>query len=201
MSKKVDTETGIPEEGQTLGTTEIEYITDDKKTPRKRRTESKDAKLKKYEAEIQILKDECENVKQEFLRQVADKENLRKRLEKEKTDYHQFALSGFISEILVVLDNFERAMESDGRKDSKSFHEGVEMIYKQLFSLLTKYGVKPIEITDKIFNPHLHQAFMTEESEDVREPEVGQEFQRGYTLHDRLLRPSLVKVLIPKKES
>ena len=68
MSKKADSETGIPEEGQTLETTEIEYITDDKKTPRKRRTEPKDAKLKKYEAEIKILKEECENLKQEFLR-------------------------------------------------------------------------------------------------------------------------------------
>lgn len=70
-----------------------------------------------------------------------------------------------------------------------------------MLDLLNKYGVKPIEIKDKTFNPHLHQAFMTEESEDIEEPQVGEEFQRGYTLNERLLRPALVKVVLPKKES
>ncbi|MBN1224907.1 MAG: nucleotide exchange factor GrpE [Candidatus Aminicenantes bacterium] len=201
MPKKVETESDIAAEQQEVDEAEIEYITNHKKTAKKKKTESKDAQLKKLEAEISELKEECEAAKQEYVRQVADKENLRKRLEKEKTDYYQFALSDIISEVLVVLDNFERALESEGQKDSKNFHEGVEMIYKQLFSLLKKHGVQPIEIKDKAFNPHLHQAFMTEESEDVQEPEIGQEFQRGYTLHDRLLRPSLVKVIVPKKES
>jgi molecular chaperone GrpE len=73
------------------------------------------------------------------------------------------------------------------------------MIYKQYKDLLMKQGVKPIEIKEKKFDPHLHQAFMTEESEDVEEPEVAEELQKGYTLHNRLLRPALVKVVVPKK--
>ena len=74
------------------------------------------------------------------------------------------------------------------------------MIYKQLLDLLMKQGVKPIEIKDKKFDPNYHQAFIIEESNDVDEPEVSQELQKGYLLHDRLIRPSLVKVIMPKKE-
>jgi molecular chaperone GrpE len=131
---------------------------------------------------------------------MADKENLRKRLEREKSEYYQYALSEFFGELLVVLDNFERSLKSGEQKNLDNFQEGIEMIYKQMLDLLNKYGVKPIEIKDKIFNPHLHQAFMTEESEDIEEPQVGEEFQRGYMLNERLLRPSLVKVMLPKKE-
>ena len=75
------------------------------------------------------------------------------------------------------------------------------MIYKQLLDILKKNGVTPIDSDEKSFNPHFHQAFMSEESEDVSEPTVSEVFQKGYILHDRLLRPSLVKVLTPKKES
>ena len=73
------------------------------------------------------------------------------------------------------------------------------MIYKQFRDLLLKQGVTPIEIKEKKFDPYLHQAFVTEESAEVKEPQVSEELQRGYKLHDRLLRPSLVKVIVPKK--
>jgi len=201
MSKKVENETDIAEEQKEVEDVEIEYVTEDEKPSKKKKSGTKTDRTKELEDEVAKLKEECEAAKQEYLRQMADKENLRKRLEKEKSDYYQFALSNIFGEILVVLDNFERALESEGQKDSKKLHEGVEMIYKQLINLLKKHGVKPIEIEDKSFNPHLHQAFITEESEDVEEPEIAQELQRGYTIHERLLRPSLVKVLVPKKES
>ena len=74
------------------------------------------------------------------------------------------------------------------------------MIYKQLSDLLTKQGVVPIEVDGKAFDPNYHQAFATEESEEVESIEVIEEFQKGYILHDRLLRPSLVKVVVPKKD-
>jgi len=126
-------------------------------------------------------------------------ENLRKRLEREKDEFYQYALSELLIELFDVLDNLERALETQSKGNGKSFREGIEMIYKQYQDLLMKQGVKPIEIKEKKFDPHLHQAFMTEESEDVEEPEVAEELQKGYTLHNRLLRPALVKVLVPKK--
>lgn len=201
MPKKIETDADVNKEKESAEKIEIEYLTEQKKTQKKRRTPAKAPATKKYDAEIKNLKEEIQNLKQDYLRQIADKDNLRKRLERDKSEYYQYALSEFFGELLLVLDNFERSLKSDYQKSLEIFQEGVEMIYKQLLDLLNKYGVKPIEIKDKTFNPHLHQAFMTEESEDIEEPQVSEEFQRGYTLNERLLRPSLVKVVLPKKEN
>jgi molecular chaperone GrpE len=156
-------------------------------------------KLSTRESEIKLLKAENKTLKEEFLRKVADMENLRKRLEREKSEFYQYALSELLKELFDVLDNFERALETQNKGNGKSFREGIEMIYKQYQDLLMKQGVEPIEIKEKKFDPRFHQAFITEESEDVAEPEVVEELQKGYTLHNRLLRPALVKVAIPKK--
>ncbi|NIO47877.1 MAG: nucleotide exchange factor GrpE [Candidatus Aminicenantes bacterium] len=156
-------------------------------------------KLNKRESEIKLIKTENKRLKEEYLRKIAEMENLRKRLEREKGEFYQYALSELLKELFDVLDNFERALETQSKGNGKSFREGIEMIYKQYQDLLMKQGVKPIEIKEKKFDPHLHQAFITEESEDVEEPEVVEELQKGYTLHNRLLRPALVKVAVPKK--
>ncbi len=155
--------------------------------------------MKKKDAHLKLLKKENEKLNELHLRKMADMENLKKRLEREKTEFYQYALSEFLKELFTVLDNFERALESRDEGDGKSFREGVEMIYKQYQDMLVKFGARPIEIKGKKFDPHLHQAFITEESEDVQEPEIIEELQKGYTLHNRLLRPSLVKVAVPKK--
>jgi molecular chaperone GrpE len=201
MPKKIETNEDVNKENEAAENIEIEYLSEQKETPKKKKSPDKATTPKTHDKEIKKLKEEIEELKQEYLRQVADKENLRKRLEREKSEYYQYALSEFISELLGVLDNLERSLKSDEKKDAESLKQGVEMIYKQLVDLLNKYGVKPIEIKDKIFNPHLHQAFITEESEDTDEPQVSEELQRGYKLHERLLRPSLVKVVLPKKEN
>jgi len=200
MPKKIETDEDVNKEKESAEDVEIEYLTEQKKTPKKRKTPAKIPTTNAFEKEIKKLKEEIEELKQDYLRQMADKENLRKRLEREKSEYYQYALSEFFGELLGVLDNLERSLKSEEKGSAESLKEGVEMIYRQLIDLLNKYGVKPIEIKEKIFNPHLHQAFVTEESEDVEEPQVSEEFQRGYTLHERLLRPSLVKVTLPKKE-
>lgn len=158
------------------------------------------AKLKKKESEVKKLRKEAKSLNEQYLRIVAEKDNLRKRLEREKTDYFQYALSESLKEFLVVLDNFERALGSEVHSDCKNFQEGLELIYKQYMDILKKQGVEPIEIEDNEFDPRRHQAFITEESDAVDEPEVSEELQKGYMLHDRLLRPSLVKVLLPKKD-
>ena len=142
---------------------------------------------------------EVKNMRDEYMRAVADKDNLRKRLEREKTDFFQFALSDLLKEFLEILDNFERALGSE-QEDSQSLRSGIELIYKQILDLLKKQGVIPIIHEDKVFDPQFHQAFMSQDSEDVTEPTIGEEFQKGYMLHDRLLRPALVKVLLPIKK-
>jgi molecular chaperone GrpE len=156
-------------------------------------------KLRQKDAEIKALRAEVEELKDKYLRKLAEMENLRKRFDRERLEYIQYALSDFLRELLVVLDNFERALQSRDEADGKSFQEGVEMIHRQYLDLLKRKGVRPIETKDKGFDPTVQQAVMTEESEAVTEPEVAEELQRGYLLNDKLLRPALVKVLVPKK--
>lgn len=187
------------------GLVEVEYINESNKgskesSQKENQTKSLKARLKKKEAEIKNLKKKFEKIQEEFLRKAAEMENLRKRLEREKNDFLQYALSEHLKELLGVMDNFERALESQNQDEEESLQKGVEMIYKQLYDLLLKQGVKQITIEENRFDPHLHQAFLTEESDKVKELQVAEELQKGYTIHDRLLRPSLVKVYIPKKE-
>jgi molecular chaperone GrpE len=201
MSEKPDKE----QEKKIEGHVEVEYITENKKSSKEAgqknvQTKALKSRLKKKETEIKQLKKKFEELQEEFLRKAAEMENLRKRLEREKSDYFQYALSDHLKELLGVLDNFERAIESQNRGEGESLQKGVEMIYKQLYDLLLKQGVKRIEIEKNKYDPHLHQAFLTEESDQVTELQVAEELQKGYTIHDRLLRPSLVKVYIPKKE-
>lgn len=175
---------------------------DHKKVEKPEHDEAKSFKnrLKKRDAEIKNLKKENEVLLDKYMRAVAEMENLRKRLEREKQEFYQFALSEFLREILAVLDNFERALKNKDQTDGKSFQEGIELIAKQFTDLIRKRGVEAIEAVQKKFDPNFHQAVLTEESDQVEEPLVGEELQKGYTLSGRLLRPSLVKVIIPKKD-
>jgi len=157
-------------------------------------------KLKKKEAEIKHLKKELQESKDQLLRKLADFENLRKRLEKEKSDFHQYAFSGLMLELVGIVDNFERALQSaEASGDGKTFRDGVELIFRMFQNFLAKNGVRPIVLKDKAFDPNFHHAMTVSESEDVMDAEVEEELQKGYMHHDRLLRPTLVKVVVPKK--
>jgi molecular chaperone GrpE len=153
--------------------------------------EASRARIAAAEREIQDWKDKA-------LRTLAESENLRKRLERDKNEFYQFALADILKDILRVLDNLERALGTE--EGGAGFREGVELIRKQIFDLVAKRGVAPIERTDGRFDPTIHQALTTEIADGIEEPMIGEELQRGYMLNERLLRPALVKVLLPKKE-
>jgi len=157
------------------------------------------SRLHKKEAEIKALRKERDEWKDKYLRALAEMDNARKRLEREREEFTRFALSDFLREVLLVVDNLERALASRDEANGRLFQEGVVMIYRQLIDLLRKLGVKPLEREDKKFDPNVHQALITEEADGIEEPEVAEYLQKGYWLHDRLLRPALVKVLVPKK--
>ena len=157
-------------------------------------------KLKKKEAELKSLKKELDELKDAHLRRLADMENLRKRFEREKADFQQYALSGLLLELLDVSDNFERALQTGASEtDGKTFREGIDLILRMFQTLLTKHGVRPIVVEGGAFDPNFQHAMTVSESDEVQEPTVAEELQKGYMLHDRLLRPTLVKVLVPKK--
>jgi len=137
---------------------------------------------------------ENEEMKDRYLRTLADFENFRKRSEREKADYYKYALGGVLRDLLPVLDNFDRALEHAEKGDD--FHKGVLLIYKQLYGILEKHGLTPIEQSDVPFDPKIHEAVVSEEDPSVPSHTVVAILQKGYFLHDRLLRPAMVKVAV-----
>jgi len=132
------------------------------------------------------------------LRTLADFENFRKRSEREKQDFFKYALAETIKDILPVIDNFDRALEH--AEEGDEFHKGVLLIYKQLVDLLQRHGLKPIEESGVHFDPNIHEAVVREEDTSVPNHTVTAILQKGYFLHDRLLRPALVKVAVGGEE-
>jgi molecular chaperone GrpE len=146
------------------------------------------ALLEQKEAEIQSLKDK-------LLRQAADMENTRKRLERDRTEAIAYANESLIRELLAVVDNLERAIQhAEQDTEKQTLLEGVKMTHKHFLDTLARFGCRPFESQGKDFDPCFHEAILQQESEEHPSNTVIQEFQKGYTLHDRLLRPALVAV-------
>jgi molecular chaperone GrpE len=131
-----------------------------------------------------------------FLRTLADFDNYRRRTRQEMEDAARFANQKLVTDLLPILDNFERALQhSEGNGGGEAVRNGVLLIHKQLYDVLTRHGIEPIEAAGKPFDPKLHEAIMRVEPGPGQEPgTVVEELQKGYTLHGRVLRASLVKV-------
>lgn len=146
------------------------------------------AMLEEKDAEIQSLRDK-------ILRQAADIENTRKRLERDRAEAIAYANESLIRELLSVVDNLERALQhAEQDTDKLSLLEGVKMTHKHFLDTLARFGCRPFESRGKDFDPCFHEAILQQESEEFPPNTVIQEFQKGYTLHERLLRPALVAV-------
>ena len=143
---------------------------------------------------LKALQKERDAYKEQFLRAVADFDNYRKRIERERREFSEYAASDVLLELLPIIDNFERALQAPAAGDTESFKRGIELIHKQMLELLRKRGVTRIDAQGADFDPNVHQAVIHEPSEEHREGEVMEELQRGYKLGDRLLRPAMVKV-------
>ena len=135
---------------------------------------------------------DADEMNAKYLRLMADFHNFKRRTEKEKGDIYAFANEKIISELLNVIDNFERALEHGAEGDS--FAEGMNMIFKQLKEVLEKAGVTEIEALGLDFDPNFHNAVMTEDSEQYDSGKVTAVLQKGYILNNRVIRPSMVKV-------
>ncbi len=155
--------------------------------------EAKDKRIKELEEENLALKDQ-------YLRKAADLENFRKRMLKEKQEAIQFANRQLLLDLLHVLDDFERAIKSaENSKDFDSFHEGIMMIEKRLYELLErKWGLKRLESVGQPFDPTKHEAITSEERPDHEVSIVLEDYQKGYSLHDKIIRTAKVKVSMPK---
>ncbi|HJQ39164.1 MAG TPA: nucleotide exchange factor GrpE [Thermoanaerobaculia bacterium] len=141
-----------------------------------------------------IVDEETAQLRDRYLRLLADFENFRRRGEREKADYYKYALAGVLKDLLPIIDNFDRAL--DHAEEGDEFHKGVLLIYKQLFDVLQKHGLKLIDESGVPFDPNIHEAVVREEDDSVPSHTVTAVLQKGYFLHDRLLRPAMVKVAV-----
>ncbi len=155
------------------------------------------SELKRVEAELSELKDR-------LARRQADFENYRKRIERERADTYERAVAEIAAKLLPVLDNLKRALDAEASVESsesdefRHFLSGVDLISKQLSGVLEALGVKPIPAEGERFNPHIHEAVVSEPTDDYEPDTVMQELIQGYRLGDKLIRPAMVKVAVKK---
>ena len=169
---------------------EIQTEDDDASSDDKKEEKSKTSffgKKKKDKSEQQI-----EELTDRLKRSMAEFDNYRKRTEKEKSNMYMIGAKDIVEKMLPVVDNFERGLAQAPEGDS--FAEGIKMIYKQLMTTFDELGVKPIEAVGQEFDPNFHNAVMHVEDEEVAENIVVEEFQKGYTYKDVVVRHSMVKV-------
>jgi len=152
--------------------------------------------------ELETQKKAAKAAQDQYLRTLAEHENYKKRMQKDRVEQIKFANEGLIKETLPVIDNLERAIShSNETRDFDKMLEGVDMIKKQLLTVLDKFGVQPIESLNQPFDPTRHQSVGQVEVEgdtEIADGHVAEEAQKGYFLNDRVLRPSFV--LLAKKK-
>lgn len=130
-----------------------------------------------------------------FLRTLAEYNNFKRRSREELDIARKYGAEDLIIRLLPLLDNFERGLKaSEELKDFDALHGGVLIVMRQFFDILAKEGVKEIETAGQVFDPNLHEAVMREESSDLPDGTIVDEFQKGYTLGEKVIRPSMVKV-------
>ena len=147
------------------------------------------------QAELDKARGETKAHQEQYLRTLADMENLRKRTQREKEELSKFANENILREILPVIDNLERAVDhAEQAQSSDGLLEGVQMTLTQFNQVLDRFGVKPVESLGEEFDPNLHQAMGQLETEEYPANTVAQQMQKGYQLNERLLRPAMVMV-------
>lgn len=146
--------------------------------------------LRDLEVQVETLKSRND----QLMRVAADFENYKRRQEREKEEMAKYAGQQVVANLLPVIDNFERALQAESGQDPASFVEGIRMIQKQLVDVLSKANVSVVEAKGQPFNPEFHEAIASEVNDEVEDETVLEEFQKGYIMHGRLIRPAIVKV-------
>jgi molecular chaperone GrpE len=141
----------------------------------------------------QLVLDKCD-LQDRLLRARAEFENARRRTERERSDYLQFAAMDMVRDLLPILDDFERGLQVETA--DREYAKGMELIYQRMAETLRKLGLEPIETADKLFDPNLHQAVERVQTEDAPDQAILGEFQRGYNFKGKLLRPAMVRVAV-----
>ncbi len=142
---------------------------------------------------LEKLQEEYKKLDDTYMRLYADFDNYRKRVIKEKYEMSSYAISGIMTKLIGVIDNFDRALKDESEKTS-SFYEGVKMVSKQLNDILTDEGLSPIETVGVKFDPNVHHAVLTDNDPDQEDDVILEELQPGYRYKEKVIRPAMVKV-------
>ena len=179
--------------------------TDDKKAAEKdskkdKKTTAADP-MKELEEKFIKSEEEAKQSYDRYLRVSAEFENYKKRSAREMDDFRKFANQSLVKELLPIVDNLELAIKSadENKNVDNSLLDGVDLTLKEIMKIFENYHVKAIEALGKTFDPRFHEAVMREETDKHPENSITNELQKGYLIHDRLLRPSMVVVAAPKK--
>lgn len=187
---EAETEEKAEEETEEKEAEETEAKTEESEEDKKSEKKLFGKKNKKDKKDEKI-----EELTDRLTRQMAEFDNFRKRTDKEKSQMYEVGAKDIIEKILPVVDNFERGLDAVKEEDKEDpFIQGMEMVYKQLMTVLGELGVKPIEAVGKEFDPNLHNAVMHVEDENFGENIIAEEFQKGYMYRDSVVRHSMVKV-------
>lgn len=198
---------GDQAEAQTKATEELKTETSDsidnnmenettsKEDEQPESSESSEDNASEAAAEDNSKKAEAEeNGDAKYLRLMAEFQNYKKRVAKEKSDIHSYANEKIVTELLEVLDNFERALAADNSTDVEGYAQGMKLIFDQLLGVLTKSGLVEVKALGEEFDPNMHNAVMTTDSEEYDSNKVCSVLQKGYTLNGKVIRPSMVTV-------
>jgi len=159
--------------------------------------DSDDSDFSIFKNKIEIMEEEKKELNDKLLRKAAEFENLKRRTTREKEEAIKYGSASILSSMLEVIDNFDRAVESEPSADDfHSFFEGIRLIDKNFKEVLKIHGLEEINPVGEKFDPFFHEAMMREETDEVEDNTILEVFQKGYKLKDRLLRPARVKVAV-----
>lgn len=156
--------------------------------------DNNEATLDTIMAELDTQKALLQQSEDQYKRLQADFANFRRRNEKEREELSSVVLQGLVKDLLPIIDNFERALAVEGVSGTP-LHDGISMVYNQLMETLKKNGVEAIKATGEKFDPNYHQAVMRVQDPEKEDDTIAEEFQKGYMVQGRVIRPSMVKVV------
>ena len=157
-------------------------------------TESDAGRAEPEESELEKVRQEKDELYQRLLRVQAEYDNYRKRTQREKEAAAKYKSQSLLEELLPIVDSFERALSAEKDQPETGFTEGMQMVYRQLKTVLEKEGLQEIKAEGEVFDPTIHQAVQQVEDERYESNIVVEELQKGYMLKDRVIRPAMVKV-------
>ncbi len=187
MSEEQKKEAQTPEDEvkKEAGSAEATETPEEDNAPEAEKTEEKSEEK---------AEEKADDGNEKYVRLMAEFQNYKKRVAKEKNDIREYATEKLVMELLPVLDNFERALAASAEDDPAGYAKGMELIFTQMVTELQKSGLAEVEAEGQDFDPTKHNAVMTEENEELESGKVSKVLQKGYALNDKVIRPSMVAV-------